>query len=56
MRVNVIFRNELEEFDNVSQYGVSLSYSVMKNIDVKCSSIMKLSNSDYLDSSSMSPA
>ena len=40
--------------NRVLQYGVSIRYSVMKNIDIKCSSIMRLSNSDYLDSSSMS--
>ena len=37
----------------VLQYGFSVSYNLIKNIDIQCSSIMRVSDSDYLDSSSM---
>ena len=51
---NFLEMNNRRVRNRVLQYGVSLSYSVMKNMDIKCSSIMRLSDSDYLDSSSMS--
>ena len=54
VNTNFLEMNDRRVRSNVLQYGVSLSYSVMKNMDVKCSSIIKLINSDYLDSSSMS--
>ena len=38
----------------VLQYGFSISYNLIRNIDIQCSSIMRVSDSDYLDSSSMS--
>ena len=37
----------------VLQYGFSISYNLIRNIDIQCSSIMRVSDSDYLDSSSM---
>jgi hypothetical protein len=37
----------------VLQYGFSVSYNLIRNIDIQCSSIMRVSDSDYLDSSSM---
>jgi len=54
VNVNFLEMNNRRVRNRVLQYGVSLSYSVMKNMDIKCSSIMRLSDSDYLDSSSMS--
>lgn len=51
---NFLEMNNRRVRNRVLQYGVSVRYSVMKNMDIKCSSIMSLSDSDYLDSSSMS--
>jgi len=50
---NFLEMNNRRVRNRVLQYGASIRYSVMKNMDIKCSSIMRLSNSDYLDSSSM---
>ena len=51
---NFLEMNNRRVRNRVLQYGASIRYSVMKNMDIKCSSIMRLSDSDYLDSSSMS--
>ena len=53
--VNENFKMTNNRFTSrVLQYEFSISYNLIRNIDIKCSSIMSLSDSDYLDSSSMS--